>query len=233
MRLPQRNAVPNLIAGMVLGVVLAGGLAVAAEQESDEWPAWVDEQERLRARIAEVNEGELAFLDGKPASGVHHHMNRVAISDQSLKDGWVVLEQCHDNLDRVPQAEILFNPKRLRTLQVLSARNIDAAYVEGNSVQLRGIKAHSRVCIRAETRALHIVGDGVFELQNGPYMRRFLDGYYPLHLSMRVEYPVSLALADFTPEIQPGFSVTEHPGRVDVEALFEGQLRTRMRFFAN
>ncbi len=233
MRLPQQHGIPNRLGVLLLALSVAAGGAIAAGQDADDWPDWVDEQERMRARIAQVNEGELAFLRGKPANDVHHHVNRVAISEQSLQDGWVVLEQCHDNLDRVPMAEIMFNPKRLRALDVISSRNIDAAYVEGNTVQLRGVKGDSQVCVRAETQALHIVGDGVFELRNGPFMRRFLDGYYPLHLSMRVDYPVSLALADFTPEAQPGFSVVQRPGRVDVEALFEGQLRTRLRFFAD
>ena len=86
------------------------------------------------------------------------------------------------------------------------------------------------VCVHAESQALRQLEDGVFELQNGPFMRRFLDGYYPLRLSLRIDYPPSLALADFTPAEQGGFSVARRPGSVRVEALFEGRLRTAFRF---
>lgn len=219
-------------------VRLAGGLLVAgagwvspAVPQDDDWPDWVDEEEALRQRIAAVNEGELVFLDGT-AKPVHHHSSRISITERSLSDGWVAMYQCHDNLDRVPEAQIVFDPERSRALEVVSFRNMLAAFTEGPTVQLRGIGERSRVCVRTETRALRDLGSGSYELHNGPYMRRFLDGYYPLRLSLLVEYPASLTLTDVAPANQPGFAVTRLPGSVRVEALFEGQLRTRFAFSA-
>lgn len=209
-----------------LGTCLLG-MSVAAD---DDFAPWVDEQERTRERIAAVNEGALAFLASAPGDVVHHHASRISIIERSLVDGWVGLEQCHANLDQVAEAQILFNPARSRALSVVSARGVGRAYPEGSSIQLRDIGADSRVCVRLETRALHPVDDGVFELQNGPYMRRFLDGYYPLRLSLRIDYPEVLELADHWPPVQPGFDVVTGVGRVDVEALFEGRLRTAFRF---
>jgi hypothetical protein len=205
------------------------GSAPATEQD-DDWPDWVDEQDALRSRIAAVNEGDLAFLDGSVASDVHHHASRVVISEGSLVDGWVLLEQCHERIDQVSAAQILFKPETSRAISVRSFRNIEWAYAEGNTVQLRGISSGSRVCISSESRALQIEDGEVFELRNGPFMRRFLDGYYPLRLTMQIDFPKELALADYLPQPQPGFLVTEQPGRIDVEALFEGQLLTRFRF---
>lgn len=195
-----------------------------------DWSDWVDEQERLRQRIADVNEGELSFLTEGPESLVHHHVNHILITPQSLVDGWVVLDQCHRNLDRVSEAQIVFDPERSRALEVMSVRNVDAAYVERHAVQLRGVGEGSEVCLRLETRALHPLGGGLFELRNGPFMRRFLDGFYPLRLSLRVDYPTSMTLVDFVPEAQPGFVVSRNAGRIGVEATFEGRLYTAFRF---
>ena len=226
--MPLKRALLSLALALVSGLALQA--VTAAARDDDDWPAWVDEEEALRQRIAEVNEGELAFLDKGTERAVHHHDSRILITESSLRDGWVVMEQCHQDLDRVPAAQIVFNPERSRALEVLSYRNMEAAFAEANTVQLRGIGDASQICLRAETRALHSDGVDVFELHNGPFMRRFLDGYYPLRLSMRIDYPASLRLADHVPEIQPGFAVSQAPGRVDVEAVFEGRLHTRFRF---
>lgn len=205
-----------------------------ASTDDDDWPDWVDRhEEQIYARIAAVNEGDLRFLTDRPDKPVHHHASRVEISEQSLRDGWVLMEQCHRNLDKVGALQIVFNKERSRELEILRHRNIDRAYTTEHTVQLRGINADSEVCIRAESRALNVDDGAVFELNNGPFMRRFLDGYYPLQLSLRIDYPESLELADFSPEAQPGFDVDTQPGRVAVETLFEGELRTRFRFLGD
>lgn len=218
-------------------VALSGGwmsaISESTEQVDQEWPAWVYAEESERQRIAAVNEGELVFLHAPPPKPVHHHSNRILITRQSLADGWVLMEQCHERLDRVAESQIVFNPGRTRALEVLSYHNMDTAFVESSTIQLRGIREASKVCARLETRALHSLGVQIFELQNGPFMRRFLDGYYPLQLSIQIEYPRHLELVDYAPENQPGCAVKSAPGHVGVEALFEGELRTRFRFVAH
>ena len=228
MRPDPRLVSPGRRAAAILGLLFPL-VAFAGSAETDDWPDWVDEQERVRARIAAVNEGELTFLSAADTP-VHHHQNHIAITERSLIDGWVTMEQCHLNLDQVPAAQILFRPTASRNLQVIRFRNMDEAFPDGSSVQLRGIRADSEVCLRAESRALHALDQGIYELQNGPFMRRFLDGYYPLHLSMSIVYPASLRLSEHMPEQQPGFVVTRGPGTIAVEALFEGRLQTRFRF---
>ena len=223
----------SLIAAIALGWASASVAAAGPGDADTDWTSWVDEEEALRQRIATVNEGDLDFITGQPQDVVHHHRSRILISDTSLLDGWVQLEQCHFNLDRVAAAQIVFNPQRSRGLEVVSFRNIDNAFAEANSIQLQGIRDDSEICLRAESRALHSDDAAVFELRNGPYMRRFLDGYYPLRLSLRIDHPRSLVLADFSPETQPGFAVTQADDHIAIEALFEGQLRTRFRFLAD
>ena len=215
-----------------IAVVLSGAALHAAEAD-DDWPDWVLEQERLKARIAAVNEGDLEFIAGRNVDTAHLHQNDLMISERSLQDGWVVLKQCHTHLDQVSAAQIIFRPERSRGLKVTRARNIAQAYAKGSSVQLRGIGSDSELCLSVETRALDILDDGVFELNNGPFMRRFLDGYYPMTVRLRIAHPKNLVLADHSPEAQPGFSVDQGAGWVSATATFEGQLRTRFRFLAD
>lgn len=139
----------------------------------------------------EVNEGVLEFLAAAPPKRVHHHQNLMRIKPSSLEDGWVDLEQCHRHLDPVPRLEIVYHPQRIRDIRIVSYRNIDTAGVEGPSLQLSDIGPAAEICLTAESRALHKLDNGAFQLRNGPYMRRFLDGYYPMRLSLEVHYPRS------------------------------------------
>lgn len=178
-----------------------------------------------------VNEGALHFLATPPVRTPHHHQNHIRIETDSLASGWVRLQQCHDHLDAVPRAEITFRDGYIRDLRVDETREIESAWVEGASVQLAGVRRGARLCLSAGTRALRDRGDGFFALQNGPYLRRFLDGYYPMHVSVRVDFPAGLLnVVDVSPPAQPGFSVDERPGSVRLEALFEGELTTLIQF---
>ena len=61
-------------------------------------------------------------------------------------------------------------------------------------------------------------------------MRRFLDGYYPMRVSMRVEYPLHmLRYVNMKPE---GIThrVDNSSGRLEIEARFEGRLNTEINF---
>lgn len=193
-------------------------------------PARADAAAEL-ASANSVNEGALHFLTAPPTRAPHHHQNRIRIDAASLETGWVQLTQCHDHLDAVPRAQITFREGHVRSLRVREATHIESAWVESASVQLAGVAPGARLCLDAETRALRDRGDGFFVLQNGPYLRRFLDGYYPMRVSLRVDYPAALlGVVDVSPPAQPGLTVDEHPGSVQLEALFEGALTTLIQF---
>jgi hypothetical protein len=81
---------------------------------------------------------------------------------------------------------------------VLSVSNIGSAWVEGHTVQLTDIEAKSKVCISADKKALSHQ-DGRYYLRLGPFMRRFLDGYYPMHVQVEVCYPPFLKLVNSSP----------------------------------
>lgn len=213
----------------ILAVALL--LAAGAQGEPADEP-W-DAEEELRARIARVNTGALAFLATPPARAVHHHHNEVILGPESLADGWARLRQCHEHLDPVPRAEVVFRGGRVRNLRVESSSDIERAWVEGASVQLVGVSAGARLCVEAESQVLTRNDDGGYSVRNGPYMRRFLDGYYPMQVSVEVHYPCDrLRFTGATPSPQPGFVLRESSCRVDLEAWFEGKLNTELRFEA-
>ena len=181
-----------------------------------------------------VNEGALNFLATLPARPVHHHQNRIRIDADSLISGWVHLAQCHDNLDAVPSAQITFREGFVRDLKVGAFSLIENAWIEGATVQLRNIQPGARLCLSAQTRALRNSGNGFFNLTNGPYMRKFLDGYYPMRVTLDVTYPAqSLNLIDISPPAQPGLAVVEQPGGIHIDTVFEGELQTLIQFQQN
>ncbi len=180
---------------------------------------------------AEVNEGNLSFLIELPAKPIHHHQNQIRITPDSLATGWTDLMQCHDNLDSVPRAQITFREGYVRELRVVESRSIAEAWVQGPTIQLRNVSPNARLCLEAQTRALKNTGEGYFSLFNGPYMRKFLDGYYPMRVSLRLEYPASLLqLIDISPAEQPGFTIQQEAGQVMIDTVFEGELRTTIQF---
>jgi len=108
---------------------------------------------------------------------------------------------------------------------------MERAWVEGPSVQMANITANARLCIQAWTRALFINDDGSYSLKNGPFMRRFLDGYFPLRVSMDIRYSgTGLKPTHVLPAEQKGFEVWRKKDRIGFDAVFEGKLRTEFGF---
>jgi hypothetical protein len=193
--------------------------------------AAMSEEEMFFKGVSEVNDGDLVFLTEAPSGPIHHHQNQITLTRTSLADGWARLEQCHHHLDPVPDMQIVYNRDRIRDIAILRSENIGRSWVHENTVQLDQVARNALICITAETRALDSEGDHTFALSNGPYMRRFLDGYYPMRVSMRVLWDMpELRFVDISPSPQSGLSFSETANEVGYEALFEGQLRTRIRF---
>ena len=212
--------------GVVLWCCLVASVTLASAAEFD----WFDDfEEKARA----VNEGGLVFLRQPPEAPVHYLHNRITILPDSLSTGWVRLSQCHEHLDAVPALQIVFHPERIRKLSVSAQRDVRKAWVEGPSVQLEEVGKRARVCISAETRALSSDGERRFRLRNGPFMRRFLDGYYPMRVRLDVRWPgqaLRLISVSPQPQPQPGFRLQREDDNLSIETLFEGKLTTTLVF---
>jgi hypothetical protein len=62
-------------------------------------------------------------------------------------------------------------------------------------------------------------------------MRRFLDGYYPMHVSLDIRLPPGdWRLEKSRPRVQPGFNVVNRPDGLSADAWFEGKLVTEFYF---
>lgn len=196
---------------------------------------WAASAEELFFKgTAEVNEGQLRFLSEPPDKAVHSHYNQITIDDQSLVDGWVGLYQCHEHLDAVPSAQVVYRQGRVRNLEVVRTSHIGRAWVEGSSVQLQDVQHGAVLCIRAQTQALSRNDETSYNLSNGPYMRKFLDGYYPMRVSLRIRLETDrLRFVESIPEEQPGFRLWRQGREIGYDAVFEGVLNTVLRFDAS
>jgi hypothetical protein len=196
--------------------------------QSEDLDAWFEDdwEERLRA----VNEGELEFLETPPDRRVLSTKNRLILTPESLSNGWVALEQCQLDLDPLPAVEIVYRYEGMRDLRIESSQGIGSAWVEGHSVQLAGVSPGAEICVRAEVRILRVMPDGGFEIRSGPFHRRFLDGYYPVHLEYVLEYPEDLLVVEsVSPPPRQGLSTISRPGALSIDAWFEGKLMLVLR----
>jgi hypothetical protein len=204
----------------------------AAEPTAEELERWFEDDNRAQPYDFDVNSGELEFLAVAPDKRIPHSRNGLTLNAGSLDDGWVEQAQCHENLDPVPLAEVVYSYREMRDLRVVSAEGIGRAWVEGQSVQMENIERGAVLCVAAAARLLRREG-GDYVLRNGPFQRRFLDGYFPLRVTLTLDYPAQrLDVASIDPPPQPGFAVEQSPGRIVLEALFEGRLYTEVRFRA-
>ncbi len=200
---------------------------VAAEQDVPDFEDARFEDD-WQQRAEEVNEGILHILQLRPDLNEYHHQSRLKITHESLKTGWVDMVQCHTNLDATSALQIVFTRDRVRDLRISSHRRINRVWVDENTVQLEDISPGSRLCLSLKTRALRTNRKKI-TLKNGPFMRRFLDGYYPMRMSMRVEYPAeTMRLLGIKPEGIP--ERIENNGWLEIDVRFEGRLTTEINF---
>ncbi len=206
--------------------VLQSSLCLAQPETED--PDWFDQD--TDAIFNSINEGQLKFLEKLPDKPVHHHHNTLIVRADSIRTGWVSLVQCHQHLDEFPSAQIVYNRNKIRDLRLTSHKNIARVWVEDSSVQLKNIGANASLCVEAESRALLPQADGTFLMKNGPFMRKFLDGYFPMRVSMDIKLPANLVFVAIEPGEQPGFRIDKDGQGIHFDARFEGKLETRIRF---
>jgi len=178
----------------------------------------------------DINEGALQFLTTSPKIKPQRSINHITISAHSLEHGWVTLKQCHSDLDALPAAQILYKKHHVKNISILQSKHIARSWVEGNSVQMKNISANAHICIQADIHALGVDSDGQYTLTTGPYRRKFLDGYFPIDLSLTIDYPDNLKLAATQPLAQAGYKIKKNRHSLTISALFEGELLTQFKF---
>jgi hypothetical protein len=68
-------------------------------------------------------------------------------------------------------------------------------------------------------------------MRNGPFLRKFLDGYYPMRVIMDVSFPKGkLSFEAINPQAQNGFAVQYEENKMNIEALFVGELEIEVYF---
>ena len=223
----SRAAAKILAVFLLVGATQSERMLSVARAAEDEWSA-IERQMELERRALEVNEGELQLLDKPPEGASHHHENRLLITGQSLEDGWVTMYQCHSDLDRVAASQIVYNEGRIRNIKILSSRNIGSVAIEGHTVQMTDIDAESKICISADRKALS-AENGQYHLRLGPFMRRFLDGYYPMRVQVEVCYPTYLQLVNSRP--LPALQQTrDNTAYAEIDIWVVGKLEIEMVF---
>ena len=215
----------------LLGILMTYHAALASERlpTEAEKEAWFNDDAEFR--IAEVNEGELTFLVNSAKASSHQSENQLKILPNSTEDGWVEMRQCHRGLDAVPLAQLVFPEYIIRQLEITKQEAMEEATVEGNSVQMVNLSRGAVLCVAMQIQALHKESNGQYSLSNGPYQRRFLDGYYPMSLELVIDYSHSnIKPVAVYPAIQPGMKVDDNKKSLKINADFEGVLRTRVLF---
>ncbi len=212
----------------LLNLLLALSLSFAACATEAPDESWLEDDSELRA--LEVNEGELEFIPPPQGKPVLHAATLLDISAASLQTGWVRMHQCYRHLDAIARTEVVYGYAQMKSLRIERLQNIGSARVSGKSVQLEEVSANAELCVSAEILVLRRRG-AEYEISHGPYHRRFLDGYYPYHVSLDVYFPADLlAFASVTPVPQPHFVVKQRPGHVNIDSWFEGLLTIQLRF---
>lgn len=204
-----------------------------SEDLSDLTPAeraWMEDDSSLNSFA--VNEGSLTWLEPFAIKPHYTMENHLTILPSSLKDGWVAFRQCHHHLDAISSIEITYTPESTRNLKLLEFSGMENAELKASSVALHKVSSGAKVCVSGENLTLHSTTSG-WKLERGPYMRRFLHGYYPMHLQETLNWQQT----DL--QLQPS-SVTNHKGRLSslntqhnqltTDYWFEGVLRTHYEF---
>jgi hypothetical protein len=225
-----------ILSWLLLCIALPSPAYAERELTREELEAWFEDDSRDSPLDYKISDATLTFLARLPDKPVPHSKSQLQILPTSADDGWVNLSQCYDRLDAVPDAQVVYEYKQLRHLRVTESKHIGKSWVQGQSVQLKNVEKGARLCVAAQVRIFYTNPDGSLMLVNGPFKRKFLDGYYPMHVTLDVVYPEkSMQFINTSPEPQSGFEVTHQDNALNIDALFEGELYMKIHFkpFAN
>ncbi len=212
----------------LLVCLLLADSAMAAPEQEDEF---IFPDDDLAERIAAMNEGQLEFLTESNAEKIFHSYNSITIDENSTTTGWVKLKQCYHHLDPVGKIEIVYQYKQHSNLAITSYKNIGKATIKNNNIELEDVLPDASICMSADIQNFYKASENEYVLVNGPYHRKYFDGYFPFHLTLDIHYPKSLiSFTGSTPNEQAGFIFQFSDNHIQVDTTFEGILETRFHF---
>ena len=208
-------------------LLLISVMLAATETPSDE--GWLDDDSESRA--LQVNEGQLKFIAPIHDKSILHSDTHLWITAESMQTGWVEMHQCYRHLDVVGRTDVVYAYSEMSNLRVTKAEQIAQIRVKPHWVELEDVEKGAELCVQAKVRILKRLSDKAYGMHNGPYHRKFFDGYFPYHVSLTVHYPDSeIQFKRIEPEPQDGFYVTEKTGVLSIDSWFEGELRIGLEF---
>ncbi len=219
----------------LLACFLLMGFAVSAhgldELTSEQLEAWFEDDNLEHPFDRKSDDGALVFMQAPPAKRALRSRNNLTIEPHSLQSGWVTIDQCYEELDPIEKVEVVYRYNEMRDLRITKIYKIDKANVEEQSIVLQGVEKNALLCVQAEAKILQKQDDGSLLLRNGPFERRFLDSYFPMHVKLTVSYPGELlTFKDISPTATDGFEVKVESGLLHIETWFEGKLMIEIEF---
>ena len=206
-------------------LLLVFNLNIFAEPTQSEIDAWFNNDKLDFPEEVTVQGKQLQFISKPKKQNVPLTEKTYRISDNSITTGWVVIEQCYYNLDPVPRLEVVYNYQHMRSLQVTQQRHVGKLWIEDQSVQMEDLTRGASVCTSAEVNILRHTNKDVYLLLAGPFKRKFLDGYYPMHVKLNIHFPdKQLFLHEMYPTAAPGFLVTHKNGLIQIDTHFTGEI---------
>ena len=216
---------------LLLVSILPPCSSTAQSLSEEELDRWFEDDEQSEPYQKRGGSEQLEFIAPDTTQRIPFSQTRLTLSPQGIQTGWTSIVQCHDGLDAVPDAEVVYSFRLMRGLRVTEARHIGRAWVEGQSVQLKDVGKGARLCVEMEAKLLARQSDGRYRLRYGPFQRRFLDSYFPLHVALEVRYPAAqLSLDEITPAPGEGYTLKRGENRINLDAWFRGKLTFELLF---
>ena len=216
---------------LLVCVFILGAPVYASEPSVEELERWFESDDTAPPKTDNVNEGKLVFLSKIPDKRIPTVINNITITENSLLTGWVTINQCYQDLDPISAVEIVYRYRQMRNLKIKSSKNIHSVRLEGNSVQLNEVNPGAGLCVNLQAQILYLSNESKFELRNGPFERKFLDGYYPLYVQLKIQYPSKkIVFITSEPHASPGFIIREDTNQLIIDTWFEGKLTTKLIF---
>lgn len=210
-------------------------ISESLEGLTPEEKAWLLDDSNLEAFAVS---SEVLKYSQKASKESYWLSNHLTINPQSLDNGWIAFQQCHNQLDPVPKIEVAYHPVNIKDLHIQTYEKIENVTVKAHSVELINVKKGAKVCIQGQSKTLKIDKEG-FKLTRGPYMRKFLDGYYPMIVEETIEMKqMKTQLVEQSPQLVANSYKNEQvkvtqptmQSQYRFDYAFEGQLKPMYRF---